>query len=1085
MRLDTAGKSASWQYLDAIAANAGYKLTGVARADGSVLQAGRYWFTDRTFANASTSPVYEDRAHILDDKATSSYTLTFTQVAPVNHVPVVLGTRSVTVAEDVASTAITVGATDSDGDALSYAIKDGAGPARGAVAFDQAAGTFTYAPAANANGSDSFTILVTDGKGGSAEQVVTVAITPVDDAPVLAATRTLSLVEDVASVAITIGASDVDGDALIYAIKAGAAPAKGSVALDQAAASFTYTPTANANGADSFTLVVSDGHGGSAEQVVSVAIAAVNDAPTAPATATLVIDEDHASAATAIGASDVDGNALSYALKPSAEPAHGNVVFDQAAGRFVYTPAANYAGADSFTIRISDGAGGLTEQAVAVTVRPVNDAAVIAGTITGAVREDTGKVVKGQLTGIDIDGAVQPFTLIEQGQYGKLTITAAGSWSYVLDNANRIVNALDDGSAPLLDTAVVQTADGTTQAITITITGTTDPAIVLTGDGGPNQLLGGGGNDRLTGLGGSDDLRGGDGADVLDGGDDNDKLDGGLGADRMIGGPGNDQFYVDDAGDEVIELPDGGIDTVITTLNAYTLGSDLERLTYAGSGEFSGIGNALANVMVGGAGVDTLIGLDGNDDLRGGVGDDTLDGGEGADTLNGGVGADRMTGGAGNDEYYVDDAGDQVIELANGGLDLVITSLNAYTLTSDVERLNFAGSGNFAGTGNALANLIIGGDGDDTLTGLGGTDDLRGGAGIDTAVFGGTAAGHVLQTFRGKLQVLDTDLSDGNDGTDTLTGIERVRFADGTIQSVVSPIVLDLGGAGIALTSTDRSGAAFDYDGDGIADPTSWFGAGNALLFLDRNEDGTLSDASEMSFVNDREGAASDLAGLAAFDSNGDGQLSAADARFDAFRLFVDANGDGKVDAGEIVSLADAGVVAIGLSGTAVDASWAWGDAAVVNNGSFLRSDGTHGALADVAFGYRTGVAREPVQHEQVTAREAIGGGMTAPLTTGTDGRTEPTGRLIAADAPPAFAKVVSAPTDASLWSGGGALGTLADGRSGIGQAAGFSRIQELASELAQAAAVFAGPAGAFDDQVQERRWQIPDHLLSVTALRF
>ncbi|MBW9056738.1 protease, partial [Rhizobium mesosinicum] len=83
------------------------------------------------------------------------------------------------------------------------------------------------------------------------------------------------------------------------------------------------------------------------------------------------------------------------------------------------------------------------------------------------------------------------------------------------------------------------------------------------------------------------------------------------------------------------------------------------------------------------------------------------------------AGADTLIGGAGNDTYIVDVAGDVVTEAANEGTDLVKTALSTYALTNiaNVENLTFTGSGNFAGTGNALANIITGGAGNDTLDG--------------------------------------------------------------------------------------------------------------------------------------------------------------------------------------------------------------------------------------------------------------------------------------------------------------------------------------------------------------------------------
>ncbi|POR39835.1 tandem-95 repeat protein, partial [Methylobacterium sp. V23] len=202
-----------------------------------------------------------------------------TPVIPVNHAPVVAGTNLVTTNEDAASAAVAINATDLDGDKLSYAVKTGASPSLGSVSFDPEAGSFVYTPAANTSGSDHFTIVVSDGHGGSVEQAVSVTINPVNHAPVAAGTNLVTTNEDAASAAVAINATDLDGDKLSYAVKTGASPSLGSVSFDPEAGSFVYTPAANTSGSDHFTIVVSDGHGGSVEQAVSVTINPLADIP--------------------------------------------------------------------------------------------------------------------------------------------------------------------------------------------------------------------------------------------------------------------------------------------------------------------------------------------------------------------------------------------------------------------------------------------------------------------------------------------------------------------------------------------------------------------------------------------------------------------------------------------------------------------------------------------------------------------------------------------------------------------------------------------------------------------------------------
>jgi serralysin len=173
----------------------------------------------------------------------------------------------------------------------------------------------------------------------------------------------------------------------------------------------------------------------------------------------------------------------------------------------------------------------------------------------------------------------------------------------------------------------------------------------------------------------------------------------------MAGGLGNDTYVVDSTGDAVIENLGEGTDTVQTNLASYTLGANLENLTFTGTGAFSGTGNALNNTITGGAG---------------------------NDTIDGGAGTDTMVGGAGNDTYRVDNSADAITEAAGAGIDTVQSTALAYTLGANVDNLIFVGLGNFNGTGNAINNALTGGAGNDTLSGAGGDDTLTGGAGNDT-----------------------------------------------------------------------------------------------------------------------------------------------------------------------------------------------------------------------------------------------------------------------------------------------------------------------------------------------------------------
>lgn len=320
-------------------------------------------------------------------------------------------------------------------------------------------------------------------------------------------------------------------------------------------------------------------------------------------------------------------------------------------------------------------------------------------------------------------------------------------------------------------------------------------------------IIGTGVGETLNGTSGADQIFGLGGDDTLNGGGGSDQLDGGIGADTMNGGTGNDIYFVDDVGDIVNENSGEGTDEVRTTLNSYTLGANVEKLRFAGSGSFAGTGNSLNNEIHGGAAADTLIGGDGWDYLLGGGDADSLYGGADGDTLDGGAGADYLEGNSGDDVYIVDNAGDTVVEAAGEGTDHVYAGIASYTLGADVENLSSNGVlPSFSGTGNALDNLILGASGTDTLSGLDGNDEIRGQTGADT-LSGGNG----------------TDLLVGGSGVDVMTGgadDDTFRFstsfesglganADRITDFAPGTDIIDLAGADADITTSGNQAFAF------------------------------------------------------------------------------------------------------------------------------------------------------------------------------------------------------------------------------------------------------------------------------------
>lgn len=192
------------------------------------------------------------------------------------------------------------------------------------------------------------------------------------------------------------------------------------------------------------------------------------------------------------------------------------------------------------------------------------------------------------------------------------------------------------------------------------------------------------------------------------------------------------------------------------------------------------------------------------------------------------------------------------------------------------------------------------------------------------------------------------------DGSVTLAGDVFFTFDPSQVEPPVAPpIVLDLDNDGAGLIELANSATRFDMNGDSVADKTSWIESGDALLALDRNGNGTIDGIDEISFVTDKAGAKTDLEGLAAFDTNQDGVLDGNDVRFVEFRAWVDANGNGATDAGELLSLAEAGILSISLTGAPTGDPSVTGQSIIYTTGSFTRTGGETGTLLDVGLAYK------------------------------------------------------------------------------------------------------------------------------------
>ena len=394
--------------------------------------------------------------------------------------------------------------------------------------------------------------------------------------------------------------------------------------------------------------------------------------------------------------------------------------------------------------------------------------------LTGAVSgtgNASNNVITGNASNNTLSGDAGNDTL-DGGAGDDTLVGGAGNDTYIVDSQGDVVDEQGSDTGDAVKSSIVFDLSTYTNIENLILVGTAD--VDATGNNLANTLTGNIGNNVLTG--GTSDGK----------------------IDKLIGGGGNDTYHVG-TGDLIVENSNQGIDTAYAYVT-YTLSANIENMILVeAAGAINGTGNSSANVITGNtsnntidgaAGDDTIFGGDGDDILKGnggvdwviytgavvgvtvnlskttaqdtvGAGTDTLTGFENvrgsdsndtltgstvANIIDGRLGADTMTGGAGNDTYVVDDAGDVVFELLTGGTADKIESYIDIDLSTNqydfIEHLTLLGTAQF-GTGDELANTIIGnsvantldgGVGNDLLDGGAGADDLIGGLGNDTFI---------------------------------------------------------------------------------------------------------------------------------------------------------------------------------------------------------------------------------------------------------------------------------------------------------------------------------------------------------------
>ena len=345
--------------------------------------------------------------------------------------------------------------------------------------------------------------------------------------------------------------------------------------------------------------------------------------------------------------------------------------------------------------------------------------------------------------------------LLDGGAGADTLYGGEGNDTFIVDNASDVISENEDSGTDLVISSVNYTLEDNVENLTLS----GNAVISGYGNGLNNTIVGNSRANTISGDAGNDSLVGGEGSD---------SISGGLGIDSLFGGAGSDTLVADR--DDIIL--DGGteLDWVVSADHVNL--SDgrfvrIENIRLLGTSSIHATGNSLTNIILGN------------------TGDNSIDGGKGIDSL---------VGGDGNDTYLVDNAGDRILEtnsLPVGGNDWVRASVS-YTIGANLENLSLTGALNINGTGNTLANSIIGNAGRNILNGgLGVTaDTLDGGSGADTLIGGDGNDVYYVDILDVVIETNSSSVTGGNDlviasvshtlannierltfnGTDSLTG---------------------------------------------------------------------------------------------------------------------------------------------------------------------------------------------------------------------------------------------------------------------------------------------------------------------------
>ncbi|WP_158269474.1 cadherin-like domain-containing protein [Limnohabitans sp. JirII-29] len=910
-------------------------------------------------------------------------------VNAVNDVPVVTG-ETVSTNEDTTlwfiPSDLLTNDTDvdmaTDGQVLSITAVSNA--THGTVGFvTQADGSrrIAFTPDANYFGVASFQYTVSDGAGGTSTGTVSINVAQINDVPVASDDSLSGSAEDNAlhiSFAKLLS-NDTDADSTnallggtndVLTVSAVGNATHGSVALVNG--EIVFTPDANYHGVASFVYQVLDQSGALSQATAAFTITAVNDAPVATGE-TISSSED---SNLLLNQSDLlkndsdvdaamDGQVLT--IKAVSNARHGSVTLN-ADGTISFVPDANYYGTASFDYTVDDGNGGTASATATITLLSVNDAPVATGETVQGVEDQQLTILSSALlqNDTDVDNTQASLTIsrVLSGAGGTAYLNASGHVVFT-PNTNYNGNATftywvkdPDGleSNAVTATVVVSAVNDAPTAQGEIVTGASEDAVFYI--------------NKSTLLANDSDIDDASSALSLS------WVGNASGGSVSLDGNGNVVFtpnanYNGNASFQYKVRDSAGAESAVVqavipvaAVNDAPVAADDQFETYKNTTMTVAFSQLTSN--------DSDV--DG-DSLTVSAVRDHANGH--ASIVNGEVQFQATTGftGAASFDYLSDDG--------HGGQTWATAYVNVVTPPNRYPVIDWTGSvmeerwpytfnwcqfyfsinddGLPAGLSMNLVSVSvqIGGDWYD-----GSSNMSLNRTGADGYFF-----------YRGYGEGLKTAWHVVDD-----TGVENIcyfgiaewyspwfqnyyAYSDHT-GYYSPPVILDLNGDGVHFTSLQSSNVTMDVNFDGIQDKMAWAGNDDGVLVWDKDHNHQITDASEFGFQTLKADAQTDLEGLQALDTNGNGLLDAGDDKFAEFAVWQDANGNGKTDANEFKTLSELNIASINLksdgqmrdAGTLLANSGSGeSDAVVMGNAAFTRTDGSTGLVADAMLAYEPG----------------------------------------------------------------------------------------------------------------------------------